>query len=89
MDLVSNCILFHHNIVRCFHKIMQELSRMLYGYGDDRNPYTETVEFLEDVAVQFIILLTGPAGMLYLGRVVSSSGPLIFVTHRLGVSRTW
>ena len=55
MDLVSNCILFHHNIVRCFYKIMQELSRMLYGYGDDRNPYTETVDFLEDVAIQFII----------------------------------
>ena len=28
---------------------------MLYGYGDDRNPYTETVDFLEDVATQFII----------------------------------
>ena len=28
---------------------------MLYGYGDDRNPYTETVDFLEDVAIQFII----------------------------------
>ena len=37
MDLVSNCILFHHHsIVRCFYKIMQELRCMLYGYGDDR-----------------------------------------------------
>ena len=42
-------------IVRCFYEIMQKLRCMLYGYGDDRNLYTETVDFLEDVAIQFII----------------------------------
>merc|ERR1719270_1421814 len=34
---------------------------MLYGYGDDRNPYTETVDFLEDVVIQFIIDTTHKA----------------------------
>merc|ERR1719447_35092 len=41
-------------------KVLMVLKRrilrcMLYGYGDDRNPYTETVDFLEDVVMQFII----------------------------------
>ena len=40
---------------------MQELRCMLYGYGDDRNPYTETVDFLEDVVIQFIIDMTHKA----------------------------
>lgn len=31
---------------------------MLYGYGDDRNPYTETVDFLEDLVMEFIIEMT-------------------------------
>merc|ERR1719516_922384 len=39
----------------------KELRCMLYGYGDDRNPYTETVDFLEDVVIQFIIDTTHKA----------------------------
>ena len=31
---------------------------MLYGYGDDRNPYTETVDFLEDLVIEFINEMT-------------------------------
>ena len=27
---------------------------MLFGYGDDANPYTETVDFLEDLVIEFI-----------------------------------
>jgi transcription initiation factor TFIID subunit 13 len=34
---------------------------MLYGYGDDRNPYTETVDFLEDLVFQFITDMTQKA----------------------------
>jgi transcription initiation factor TFIID subunit 13 len=34
---------------------------MLYGYGDDRNPYTETVDFLEDLVFQFITDMTHKA----------------------------
>ena len=37
---------------------MQELRCMLYGYGDDRNPYTETVDFLEDLVMEFITEMT-------------------------------
>ena len=34
---------------------------MLYGYGDDRNPYTETVDFLEDLVMEFMIEMTHSA----------------------------
>lgn len=32
----------------------KELRLMMYGFGDDRNPYTESVEVLEDLVLQFI-----------------------------------
>ena len=27
---------------------------MMYGFGDDQNPYTESVDLLEDIVVEFI-----------------------------------
>lgn len=27
---------------------------MMYGFGDDRNPYTESVEILEDLVLKYI-----------------------------------
>lgn len=27
---------------------------MMYGYGDDQNPYTESVDLLEDLVIEFI-----------------------------------
>ncbi|XP_023320984.1 transcription initiation factor TFIID subunit 13-like [Eurytemora carolleeae] len=36
----------------------KEIRCMLYGYGDDRNPYTETVDFLEDLVLEFITEMT-------------------------------
>lgn len=27
---------------------------MMYGYGDDLNPYTESVDLLEDLVIEFI-----------------------------------
>ena len=36
----------------------KELRCMLYGYGDDKNPYTETVDFLEDLVHEFISEMT-------------------------------
>lgn len=26
----------------------------MYGFGDDQNPYTESVELLEDLVIEFI-----------------------------------
>lgn len=26
----------------------------MYGYGDDQNPYTESVDLLEDLVIEFI-----------------------------------
>jgi len=39
----------------------KELRCMLYGYGDDKNPYTETVDFLEDLVMEFITEMTHKA----------------------------
>lgn len=27
---------------------------MMYGFGDDENPYTESVDILEDLVIEFI-----------------------------------
>ena len=27
---------------------------MMYGFGDDENPYAESVELLEDLVIQYI-----------------------------------
>lgn len=32
----------------------KELRCMMYGFGDDKNPYTESVDMLEDLVIQFI-----------------------------------
>jgi len=32
----------------------KELRCMMYGFGDDQNPYTESVDILEDLVIQFI-----------------------------------
>jgi transcription initiation factor TFIID subunit 13 len=37
---------------------MKELRCTLFGYGDDPNPYTETVEFLDDLVLEFISDMT-------------------------------
>lgn len=39
----------------------KELRCTLFGYGDDQNPYTETVEFLEDLVLEFITDMTQQA----------------------------
>ena len=35
-----------------------EVRLTLFGYGDDQNPYTETVDFLEDLVLEFITGMT-------------------------------
>lgn len=32
----------------------KELRCMMYGFGDDENPYTESVDILEDLVIDFI-----------------------------------
>lgn len=39
----------------------KELRCMMYGFGDDRNPYTETVELLEDLVLKYITETTRKA----------------------------
>ncbi|XP_072036327.1 transcription initiation factor TFIID subunit 13-like [Amphiura filiformis] len=36
----------------------KELRCMMYGFGDDQNPYAESVELLEDLVLDFITQIT-------------------------------
>ena len=60
-NLSSTCIpyprvtaYFFFSSVRC----------MMYGFGDDQNPYTESVDILEDLVIEFITEMVGLVGML-------------------------
>lgn len=39
----------------------KELRCMMYGFGDDQNPYTESVELLEDLVLRYINDITRKA----------------------------
>ncbi|MEQ2274939.1 Transcription initiation factor TFIID subunit 13 [Xenotaenia resolanae] len=39
----------------------KELRCMMYGFGDDQNPYTESVDILEDLVIDFITEMTHKA----------------------------
>jgi transcription initiation factor TFIID subunit 13 len=41
-----------------FHR---ELRYMMHGFGDDPNPYNETVELIDDLVVQFITEMSAKA----------------------------
>lgn len=34
---------------------------MMYGFGDDQNPFTESVDLLEDLVIEFITEITHKA----------------------------
>jgi transcription initiation factor TFIID subunit 13 len=34
---------------------------MMYGFGDDQNPFTESVDLLEDLVIEFITEVTHKA----------------------------
>ncbi|XP_044743369.1 transcription initiation factor TFIID subunit 13 [Chrysoperla carnea] len=36
----------------------KELRCMMYGFGDDQNPYTESVDLIEDLVIEFITDMT-------------------------------
>jgi len=51
----------------------KELRNMMYGFGDDPQPYAESVELLEDLVVQYITDMTlkaGEVGSNKQGRIV-------------------
>ncbi|PVD28192.1 hypothetical protein C0Q70_10778 [Pomacea canaliculata] len=39
----------------------KELRCMMYGFGDDQNPYTESVDLLEDLVIEYITEMTKKA----------------------------
>jgi len=42
----------------------KEIRCMMYGFGDDQNPYTESVELLEELVIEFITDLTQKASQI-------------------------
>ncbi|XP_053692430.1 transcription initiation factor TFIID subunit 13-like [Sabethes cyaneus] len=40
------------------HLFTKELRRMMYGFGDDQNPYTESVDLLEDLVIKYMAEIT-------------------------------
>ncbi|KAF8136383.1 transcription initiation factor IID, 18kD subunit-domain-containing protein, partial [Boletus edulis] len=41
---------------------MKELKNLMYGFGDDRNPATDTVNVMEEILVEFIVDVCQTAG---------------------------
>nr|CAD7602522.1 unnamed protein product [Timema genevievae] len=39
----------------------KELRCMMFGFGDDQNPYTESVDLIEDLVIEFITEMTHKA----------------------------
>lgn len=39
----------------------KELRCMMYGFGDDQNPYTESVDLVEDLVIDYITEMTKKA----------------------------
>lgn len=38
---------------------------MMYGFGDDQNPYTESVDILEDLVIEFITEMVSQPEVVY------------------------
>ncbi|KYB29258.1 Transcription initiation factor TFIID subunit 13-like Protein [Tribolium castaneum] len=51
----TNLVLCSAGRKRLFSK---ELRCMMYGFGDDQNPYTESVDIIEDLVIEFITEMT-------------------------------
>ena len=62
LNLIAQPILLHETNVLIYtarpHIIMLltllTVRCMMYGFGDDQNPYSETVDLLEDLVIEFI-----------------------------------
>lgn len=58
---------------RLFHR---ELKYMMHGFGDDSNPYSETVDLVEELVVQFITEMTvkamevGKSGRVHVNDII-------------------
>ena len=67
----------------------KELRCMMFGFGDDHNPYTESVDMLEDIVLEFIIQMVRPQPLRALSTLRGLRGapavsPLCRETQSLG-----
>lgn len=46
------------------HGYVSTVRCMMYGFGDDQNPYTESVDILEDLVIEFITEMVSLTGIL-------------------------
>jgi len=60
---------------------------MMYGFGDDQNPYTESVDLIEDLVIEFITDMThrameiGRTGRVQVEDIVFLSNLSILYTY--------
>lgn len=65
----------------------KELRCMMYGFGDDQNPYTESVDLLEDLVIEFITEMTHRA--MEIGRTGRVQVEDIVFLGTLGIIFYW
>lgn len=58
----------------------KELRCMMFGFGDDRNPFTESVDLLEDLVIEFITEITHKASEI--GKSGKVQKEMIFLLAR-------
>lgn len=39
---------------------------MMFGFGDDQNPYTESVDLIEDLVIEYISEMVGSVSFIYM-----------------------
>lgn len=52
-------------------QMSRDLAAMMYGLGDDRNPYTETMEAMTDLVMEYVSEVTVAACRVSAGNEVS------------------
>lgn len=58
----------------------KELRCLMYGFGDDQNPYTESVELLEDLVIEFI---TDMVSLIFGLVFIQSEATLTYTTYSI------
>lgn len=57
---------------------------MMYGFGDDQNPYTESVDIIEDLVIEFITEMTHK-WVFYILVMFSLTHSLLILLNMIGV----
>ncbi|KAM7055104.1 transcription initiation factor TFIID subunit 13 isoform 3-T3 [Molossus nigricans] len=59
---MNTCFIYAESDVSSSQRLLKlQVRCMMYGFGDDQNPYTESVDILEDLVIEFITEMTHKA----------------------------